>query len=116
MLSGRAIVGALASHQWDAASTPRINITCRLSLLVLYFTLGGFPQEVRFSPLLKNVHLILFGFSIYSRHTLAPKVAVYSRGTTEFTTKLALSFSILVALQTLITALNSTGCNYYFLW
>ena len=77
MLSGRAIVGALASHQWDAASTPRINITCRLSLLVLYFTLGGFPQEVRFSPLLKNVHLILFGFSIYSRPTLAPKVAVF---------------------------------------
>ena len=40
---------------------------------------------------------------------------VYSRGTTESTAKLALSFSVLVALQNLITALNSTGCNYYYL-
>ena len=77
MLSGRAVVGALASRQWDAASTPRIVIACGLSLLVLYFTLRGFPQEVRFSPLLKNLHLIFFGFSIFSRPTLAPKVAVF---------------------------------------
>ena len=62
MLSGLAVVGALASHQWDAASTPRIIITCGLSLLVLYFTLRGFPQEVRFSPLLKNLHLIFLAF------------------------------------------------------
>lgn len=60
MLSDPAVVGALASHQWDAASTPRI--TCGLSLFVLYFTLRGFPQEVRFSPLLKNLQLIFFGF------------------------------------------------------
>ena len=74
MLSDRAVVGALASHHWDAASTPRIIVTCGLSLLVLYFTLRGFPQEARFSPLLKNLHLILFGFSIYSRPTLTSKV------------------------------------------
>ena len=82
------------------------------------------PYKVGYSSLIQRLHILITNrmwFNILCTlmdnvmHHHSRQNVVYSRGTTESTTKLELSFSILIVLQTLITALNSTGCNNYCL-
>ena len=54
-----AVVRALAFHRCVPGSIPP-GVICGLSLLVLYSAPRGFSPELRFSPLLKNQHLIWF--------------------------------------------------------
>ena len=51
------VVRALAFHQCDPGSISALGVICRLSLLVLYSVMRGFPRVLRFSPLIKNQHL-----------------------------------------------------------
>ena len=58
--SGGVVVRALASHQWCPGLISRLCVICGLSLSILFAALRGFPRVLRFSPLLKNLHLIKF--------------------------------------------------------
>ena len=75
---------ALASHQYGPGSIPRLGVIRGLSLLVLFSARRGFPpgtpvfpRVLRFSPLLKNLHLIKFDlnefqFSVPNQCALTP--------------------------------------------
>ena len=52
------MVRAPVSHQRGLGSFPILGIICGWSLLVLLSALRGFPRALRFSRLLKNLHLI----------------------------------------------------------
>ena len=75
------MVRALASHQCGPGSIPRLNVTCGLSLLVLYSAPRGFSPGTPVFPSPQNttfdlicVHLLM---PIYSSFPFFPLTSVY---------------------------------------
>ena len=58
--SGGVVMRALASHQFGRGSFSRVVVIRRLSLLIVFSAMRGFPRVLRLSSLLKNVYLIKF--------------------------------------------------------